>query len=1039
MSTLLATPDALSFSGNLKNFEISSSLEVTFVLQHGATVILNEKYQPKADGLVTVNVAAIVDRLLDVVIPPNAQADGYIQNTGFSDFTATIDSGTPFVFRVIKGGVNELDVPAIDWLATHFLTWQPQDKETLQTQPEWLGLYPIIGGQIVFKAYYAGGSNAGERVHSLIYTDALNSINVSWESINRILVDGGAPANPVAWDIWYLSNGVRETPIHRYRLRNKGVDEHVYLWANTLGGIDSMSFTGACEQDYKLVHKTALFEGDTINEYDVEKPREYRQSTGYLERYEAEWIADFFYSRKKYMIRFDGAIKRIAVTGSKIVDTTQQDEVDYEFTYRLGEDLQLLNLNRVNANLPAPEGLDTFFLTELLSGLTVAQYTDNLIIAVQNPYSSLWQQLSVAQLWGGLLPSLVDGTTITYVDGKLTAVGGTTVINNSTWTDIQNYINNIVNINNTDSSTRLISGAIPWKSGLTFSSTDLVYKILGVQYTARAKELTCAASDPNLARMDVFYVDANSNLQIATGIPAENPATPVLGPTQFAIMTVLISAGAITPADLEVTVIYDENIEWVNDDWSDSVNGGQVSFIDFMESTSPQSGSKCISVGIEVPDQAISYSTHYIGEKFGGGTIFWLDATGKKGLISADVDAVTGTCWESLSGHSVYGTGATGTDIGTGQANTAAMLASSAAYDWAVSYCNNFISGGFDDWFMPSLAELQAMWTYRYNIGYLVNSTYWSSSETAWNKAWLVSFNDGIGHNFLKNNTASVRPIRAFDESLIPSTQPVTQYAPENTAFIFNGSAVLAVKGGVLTFWLKSSIDWLQNTMLMVESYRGVVQTGRVVITPASHLFGYQPGNETWQRVTLPMYYFAPANPGVDGFKFSLVGSWPNNIVLWFDNIQYQHSKAVPPDGGVQTTGTFGSAAKQLQITVNQDGKVTEVVEIAVPEWLDFTFCDIATKGGGSYILNLKARVDYELESLVVNTNAGTCSLTIFIKHNGVEHAVSGLSGIGATVNIVEFTATSENIVYAGDRVSLTLGSVTNAIELVGQLNYKRL
>ena len=1035
MSTILASPDTLSFSGNLKNFEISSVLEVTFVLQQGATVILNEKYMPNADGLVTVNVSAIVDRLLDVVIPPDAQVSNFVQDNGLSMFNATID-GESYQFYVLKGGVNELDVTADVWLGAHFLTWQPQDKETLQTQPEWLGICPMSEGQIEFHYYYADGSS-GYFTYVSLTAGFVYSINVNWEAINRALVDDGGRANPVAWDVWYKVDGERVTPVYRYRLRNKGDDEHVYIWTNTLGGIDSVSFTGACEQDYKLVHKTALFEGDTINEYDVEKPREYRQSTGYLERLEAEWIADFFYSRKKYMIRFDGAVKRIAVTGSKIVDTTQQDEVDYEFTYRLGEDLQLLNLNRVNADLPAPEGLDTFFLTELLSGLTVAQYTDNLLIAVQNPYSDLWQQLSVAQLWGGLLPSLVDGTTITYVDGKLTAVGGTTIINNSTWTDIQNYINNILNVNNTDSGTRLISGAIPWKSGLTFSSTDLVYKILGVQYTALARELTCAAADPDLPRMDVFYVDTNSNLQIATGTPAENPATPVLGPTQFAIMTVLIGAGAVTPSDLEVTIIYDELVEWAGDWWVDWVGSDQASFIQLDNIVSPQTGSKCISVGIFVPDQATSYSTHYIGEKFGGGTIFWLDATGKRGLIAADTDAVTATYFESLTGHSVYGTGGTGTAIGTGQANTAAMLASAAAFDWAVSFCHNFNSGGFDDWFMPSLAELQAMWTYRYNIGYFVNSTYWSSSETAWNKAWLVSFNDGIGHNYLKNNTASVRPIRAFDESTLPSTRPVTEFPPEQTAFIFQGPEVLATKDGILTFWLKSSGDWLQNSMLMIESFRGVVQTGRVVITPASHLFGYQPGNETWQRVTLPMYYFAPANPGVDGFKFTMVGSWPNNITLWFDNIQYQHSMAVPPEGGVQTTGTFGSQAKQLQITVNQDGKVTEVVEIAVPEWLDFTFCDLATRGERGYILNLKARVDYVIESLVLWSDGG-CEVAIFVMHDGVGHSVPGLDWIMATTDIVEFTPTSDNIVYAGDQVALSTGAF-EATEISGQLNFRRL
>jgi len=266
----------------------------------------------------------------------------------------------PFVFKVVKGGVSELDETPTAFMTDHFLTWQLQDKEVLQSQPEWIGIYPISAGVVKAKAYYANNTTYTGTLATL-EAAKLYSLNTSWGKLSAWLIAAGQSGAAVVWDVWYEVAAVRKTPIQRYRLRNAGDDEHVYLWTNTLGGIDSISFTGACEQDYKLVHKTALYEGDNINEYDVEKPREFRQNTGYLERDCAEWMADFFYSRKKYMIRFDGAVIRIALTSSKIVDTSQQDEVDYEFTYRLGEDLQLLNLDRISTSLPAPEGLDAFF------------------------------------------------------------------------------------------------------------------------------------------------------------------------------------------------------------------------------------------------------------------------------------------------------------------------------------------------------------------------------------------------------------------------------------------------------------------------------------------------------------------------------------------------------------------------------------------------------------------------------------------------------------------------------------------------------
>jgi len=401
MSIILQSPESLSFSGNLKTFLISSAVEVTFVLHQGAMLILNEKYQPDPGNLVTVNVQPIIDQLIDVVIPASQQNIITEQTSGVSDFTAVID-GSSFEFRVVKGGVNELNEVPSDFMKRHFLTWQPQIKNTLTTQPEWLGIYTLSAGVIRLKAYYAENvSYTG--TYATLAALKLYSINVTWGVVSGWLVAEGQSGQVIGWDVWYEVGAVQWTPAQRYVLRTREDQEHLYTWTNTLGGIDTLSFTGACEQDYKLVHKTALFEGNQIKEYDVENPREFRQSTGFLEQYEATWITDFFFSRKKYWIRPDGAVKRIAVTSSKILNTTQQDEVDYEFTYRLGEDVQLLNLENFNNDLPVPENLPAFFISELpLTGTTgILSVSINLSQDQDYPFVVGAKQPKLVQIFGG--------------------------------------------------------------------------------------------------------------------------------------------------------------------------------------------------------------------------------------------------------------------------------------------------------------------------------------------------------------------------------------------------------------------------------------------------------------------------------------------------------------------------------------------------------------------------------------------------------------------------------------------------------------
>jgi hypothetical protein len=168
---------------------------------------------------------------------------------------------------------------------------------------------------------------------------------------------------------------------------------------------------------------------------------------------------------------------------------------------------------------------------------------------------------------------------------------------------------------------------------------------------------------------------------------------------------------------------------------------------------------------------------HYIGEKFGGGVIFHLyrDSTGlEHGLILAPNDISISTSWDStascLAGTCVNVRYAEST--WNGAANTAAILNDVSSPFTAASQCANYSSGGFNDWYMPSLQELNMIWNNLFDVNRTMESmsgaetmrfaVYWSSTEIDAIGAWMFSFMTGQSSYWDKVETYHLRAIRKF-------------------------------------------------------------------------------------------------------------------------------------------------------------------------------------------------------------------------------------------------------------------------------------
>jgi len=158
-----------------------------------------------------------------------------------------------------------------------------------------------------------------------------------------------------------------------------------------------------------------------------------------------------------------------------------------------------------------------------------------------------------------------------------------------------------------------------------------------------------------------------------------------------------------------------------------------------------------------------------IGDYNYGGIIFWIDpaSNNSSGLvISLDYQA-TNVAW----GCTGTTTGAIGTAIGTGETNTATIMASGCATGSAAEYVSNLNLNGYNDWFLPSLDEWNEVYANSSIVGNAITNNggdtltnaNWSSTEVDSNNAIWANF--GANHSIPKNSTfLNVRAIRSWTD-----------------------------------------------------------------------------------------------------------------------------------------------------------------------------------------------------------------------------------------------------------------------------------
>nr|DAR14718.1 MAG TPA: Putative tail protein [Herelleviridae sp.] len=394
---ILLKPDALSMTGAMNHFVISTSNEITFVLKYADSnqIIVQHTYTPNKAKRIEVDMENIITPLLSFQLQDSTTP--YRQKNIARIFTVEITEDKSnniesCTFTALRAGIDSFADTATNWLKANFLTWQPTMKPVTYYTPEFLTYYAVEDCVVKCRAYI---DNNGEYEPYDLTLANLSSASCWTIPLQYGIIAGKLNKLPSYYDVWVEDNsGTRFTYIQRYYatdIRNE--QEQWVLFENSLGGIDTFRAYGNAENTAKHTHNIVEIENDA-EEYRVDTTREFKKNTGSLSDQERKWLLDFFPALGKYLY-IGNHVRRIVVMESEVSWQEKELPSSYTFTYKYADARPYLNLKRIEQATPhelkikIPD-IGSFTIAPRLVELERLPLSGGALFPVQSPYADKW-------------------------------------------------------------------------------------------------------------------------------------------------------------------------------------------------------------------------------------------------------------------------------------------------------------------------------------------------------------------------------------------------------------------------------------------------------------------------------------------------------------------------------------------------------------------------------------------------------------------------------------------------------------------------
>lgn len=429
-------------------------------------------------------------------------------------------------------------------------------------------------------------------------------------------------------------------------------------------------------------------------------------------------------------------------------------------------------------------------LTGLLGGTTyyVRAYATNSIGTAYGTQISFVTAVSP--------PTLVT-TAVTSISGASAVSGGSMNWNGAGYSNYQNYgvcystvpnsaTPTYISTNTSNFSVNPLVNITPWVTNLTGLAANTTYYIRSFLYVYRAgwsyvygNEIsftTTAATAPIIGATTAASLITGSTVRTGGSITSDGgSAITAKGVCWGTSPNPTLGAGNFT-TDGTGTLSYISNVTGLSGATTYYIRAYATNSVGTSYGSVDQTFTTCVT------------PAYNIGDQVGGGIVFYVDCNGG-GLIAATTDQ--GSAVWGCSG-TTFNTSGT---VGTGSANTAAILAGCATRPIAASLASSYTGGGFSDWYLPSAGELSLMMNQRniLNLGTYV--MYYASTDNGSTTVATMYYHTGPfgsvqGTSSMKTGSGTVRAIRSFAPPTLPTV---------TTDAITNITGTTATTGGNVT------------------------------------------------------------------------------------------------------------------------------------------------------------------------------------------------------------------------------------------------